>query len=320
MDLFICRTPLQAYIIKNIILNENGVGDIRLLYLAPSANEINFEYFNQLKEFARISDFMVVNENLTNLGKFVESFYLLYMIRSKFKGEKFENVYISSITSILIQTLISNVSYKCLKSFDDGSGNYNYGGSYYNNEKSGLVLRTMGCFFGNRLNKYLLKKNIFQHFALDASKRNIVDNVSPLSLKFARKKQSVNIHRGACSVLIGTVYESISPCPERLIHAINNMHFINYYIPHPRYDKSPIIAFNILSAPSICEEKILNLFEEFDFITVYGFNTTALMTLRNVSGLKRIMLKTKYIKNSEYMDYLSKDVDDILDIDGTFNV
>lgn len=307
---------MQAYLSSKII-EQVGSVDYEVLYISPSAGEVHLHYYLALTKNAKKGSFLIAHEGFSWVGKVIENIYLLYILRRKYVGVKYNCVYMAAIDSVLIQTVLSVINFEVVKSFDDGSANYNYTGIYYNNKKPGTVLRLMGWVFGNRKTKFKIISEIAEHYAINPEKRNVIDNVRAVDLGFLER---VGVREMAClrdvsrcSVLIGCVYEAISSEPVMLIEAIESkLCFVDYYIPHPRYSISPVVGLNTLEGPKICEEKIIALLGQYDRVDVYSFGSTALMTLANMPGVRLILIKSGSIKDWPYADEIESQVDEVM--------
>ncbi len=298
MDLFIIRTPFQAFLTEKII-DKKRIKNIVVVYISPSNNDSQKYAYERIKILSKTSYYIYLGENknkISNLFRHVYAFVYLQVIK---KYERFNNIYVSSINSVPVQLLISYINFNNLYTFDDGSANYYYDSEYYNDVEAGFILRTTAKFFGNKYSKKILLQKSKGHFAILPNERNINSVIIYLDIKLNIQKNIEHCKYESCNVLIGSIYSIISNNPEQLVNDIKNKMDIDYYIPHPRLNKSDFLKNKLLiQNNSIAELQIENLLREYKYVNVYAFNSTVLLSLKNIERLTLFLIGHDSLKQT----------------------
>lgn len=142
-NLFLCRTPLQAFIISRI-LKEEAVTDFDLLYVVGKKSDEDVNYYKMLSAESNVS-YMLEKYKLRY--SIVSTLASYISCPSHFKNNDYENVYLASIDSILFGLVLTNLQYEGLVTFDDGSANIFPVSSYSmpkGPRRAGLYRRVLG--------------------------------------------------------------------------------------------------------------------------------------------------------------------------------
>lgn len=306
MNLFIIRTPFQAYLAEKIIKQKN-IDKIITIYISPSNNCNQKEAYERIKNLSSKSYYMHLGENKTNIKKLfkhIKVFIEILKLKLKECG-KFDNIYISSIDSVPIQLAVSYVHFENLYTFDDGSANYNYTGKYFSSYKSGFILGAISKIFGRKFSQIDLLHISDGHFAVLPNKKNIHSKVFPVDMGLNVSNSTASYKYKSCNILIGIPYDIISNNPEQLMNDIKNNMNIDYYIPHPRLESSDFLKDKLFTKNnSIAELKVEYLLKEYKQVNVYAFHSTVLFTLRNIERVRLFLICHKSLKPSKLHDEL----------------
>ena len=206
MNLFIIRTPFQAFLAEKII-NKETMKDVVVVYIYPAKNDFQKYAYERIKNLSIKSYYIYLGENrskIKNLFRHIQTFVYLRALKSH---STFDNIYVGSIDSIPVQLAISYINYDNLYTFDDGSANYNYESVYYNDVEPGVILRTIANCFGRKYSKKELLQKSKGHFAILPNERNINSKKFHINIGLNINEKTAEYKYESCNVLIGISYE-----------------------------------------------------------------------------------------------------------------
>lgn len=321
-DLYICHTPLQVVIAKNIIKSKMYSTIKPDFVLIPLADTARFRYYFQLMS-ELCDESIYLNEIRTKRFPF----YAHYIAR-RFRNKEYKCVYLANIDSAQIQLILSFIKFDEINTFDDGTANISKNGNYYNDKPSWTerLRRIARKIIGNRFSSEKIKKLSSKHYTIYPGFKNIIDNVVPIDLFSDMTMQNVSVrNKRKCVVLLGTIYNQVlknSKDKELLLSLIqkliNNLEADNiYYLPHPIDEADYFIGVTKFKSHKIAEEIILELMQQYEKIDLIGFANSTQFYLMNVKGIRNFVIKSKLLDNNrnDLASELIKNGAEIMDID-----
>ena len=323
-SLFICRSPLQALIAEEIIKKVLVNKDVHLIYLVFSVNKKNRYYFDRLSKHCTHSSFHVVNQRYP--------LFFIELDKIINKDVNYDNVFVSSIDNVQIHYVLSRIKKNKLLTFDDGTANISYKGSYYNQSLStkikSLFKSPFYRLYGCKYNFNKVKKQSSTHYTLYTG-RNIIDNTVLLSLHNTRMSQvqeSKIKNNGSCILFLGTVYDEIVHNKKYAgvfvskvrdyIYTLRNKSKI-YYLPHPRdnnnyFDLELVDNYECL----VAEDVIVDLLKSYSTIILLGFSSSAQFNFLECENIKNIIFKSDLItfKYDELNEFMATHCDEVVEL------
>ena len=306
-DLYICLTPLQVVIAKNIVEYKSDSKVKPDFILFPLADTERFKcYFNSMSVLCDKSIYW------KNTRKFP-----LYVIdiAKKYFGKQYDCVYLSSIDSIHIQYILSFIEFNEINTFDDGTVNIAVSGTYHKDQPSWseFFKRLVRRVSFNRFSSGKIKSLSSRHYTLYPGVKNIIDNTVSLDL-FSRKLiQGDGQKKKKCTVLLGTVYDEVIKNysdKDKLLSLIRGMlagqeKNTVHYLPHPRdegdYFEGVVRHDNVV----ISEEVVAKLLQQYDEVDLFGFASSAQFNLMMIDNINIIAIKSSLFKEV-FIDLIGK--------------
>ncbi|STO55296.1 glycosyl transferase family protein [Canicola haemoglobinophilus] len=293
MNLIICCTPLQVLIAEKIIdlYPENKFYGI----LFDALDNKKFElYGKRLKN--KCHNFLIIGLNNTRLKKIKTIFSIL-----KYKNQEFNKVFLASIDKPLIHILLSNIKFKELYTFDDGTANITKTSFYYKEPENNIPrkLQFIQTILGNKLDINKIKNISKLHYSIYPKKENIIDNIEYISL-FEKENTNPSRVENNIRILLGQPIFNDVDKNIQIVKRVFEKYNIDYYFPHPR---ESYIVDNI---PYIDTELI---FEDFYFkesenknIIIYTFFSGAVLNIVNKENINHIFSLKPKLEDEAYVD------------------
>ncbi|MGE6107299.1 glycosyltransferase family 52 [Aeromonas sobria] len=293
MDLVICNTPFQVLQIQNMI-DKGIINEFELFYFSSKkTDQMNF-YFDLLKKRACKSTFYISNKKFP---------YHILDMRRVFKGRRYRNIYSASVDSVYTHSILSFSHFLNFFSFDDGSANLIENSAYYVDQRSCLkknLFKLLGCCYD--LEKTKMAINC--HYTIYKNRENIVSNRVEVEFEFFSRNNIVTItnKKPVANVLLGPVFHELSLSNSDKKSLIKKLSALVkgencYYIPHPRETEFHFEYAKCIEGLEIAESKILSLLNEYDYINVYGFNSSVQINLSSHHDIRNILLDTSSMLN-----------------------
>lgn len=284
LELFICRTPLQAFIAKHIIKNSNNTLLKNVIYIPLSNNRMQRLYFDSLMNYADQGVFYVLDERSCKIKKLFDMICVILVFILRYGGRNFKTIYLASIDDELVQLFLSKCNFEELKTFDDGSANYT-SSSFYNDKKGNFFVRLITKTLGRKYSKFSIKKISKEHFAL-SNLPNIIENTTKLNVLNVNPS-NFNEER---NVLMGTRYESFTrkdkvQTLKSMIRKVTSNIDFDYYFPHPREEIDKNVNFCNVEDSRISEEKIIDLLNVPYFVNIYTFPSSTILNLIELNNV-----------------------------------
>ncbi|WP_159066145.1 glycosyltransferase family 52 [Vibrio harveyi] len=301
-SLMICHTPFQTLLAEQVLDYEHD-RNCQLFYFSDIDNAQQRKYYNRLGRKA------VVKEFYTS-GKSILRYY--YYLRKRFRGVKYDKVYVSSLNSSYVNFILSFISFESLITFDDGSANVVYDSFLYkeNSKIKTMLYRVLGARFP--LNK--IKNQISRHYTIYRNKKNVSEVLYYIEPCYNVERRIESISTGRIRVFLGSAFEQISTDIDKLKTSIEGYFNSNdFYIKHPR---SKIEFNNITSIVSndIAEEIILKLLDSCEMVELYGFYSSTQLNMMGLKGVRCFCLNSSHLDDSTVSMILDQNEFKVLEI------
>lgn len=293
MNLIICLTPLQMLIAEKIIQNKNLKNNI-LICLSYNDSDKSKYYYNRLSILCEESYFFMINHS--SLLKKIFSMSKLRLFLEKINKKHFSGCYLASIDCPYIQLITSNIKYKNLHTFDDGTINLLEKSPYYHDKKYSFFENVFRLLFSinDTVSKYREKSLI--HYTIFKNNRNIIDRTEFISL-FDIQNVNQFTHKKITKFFLGQPLFEIKVKKETLMEFLNQEQ-IDYYYPHPR-EVEKIESINYVINDKIFEDYLIDYLDKNpkETLEIYTFFSTAILNIKDISGIKVISCYHKNIDN-----------------------
>lgn len=270
-NLFICGTPLQSLIIRQIIEEEClKKADCKLFFYTYVQNSKYDYYYEKLSECFSESIYFV-NEYK----------YPSYAINSKkiFSKLDYNNIYFAAVHSSLVLLALSAGKHEKMYTFDDGLANI-YKGTY--SHRYGLSLKKfLGLgLFGNTYTMQRIRNETEAHYTIYPDVKNYIsDRLIPVTI-FPTERVDKGTG-GRCSIILGTVFSTAFKNEEgrnvlsKISNFCNRLEGDVIYLPHPRSVVAEIPGCRSIESSRISEDIIGDLYTEYGSLHFYGFCCSA---------------------------------------------
>ncbi|HFI2667170.1 TPA: glycosyltransferase family 52, partial [Streptococcus suis] len=226
MNLVICHTPFQMYLFEKILKK----------YPNEEYHLINYFFTDTPKRkyyFKRLSKFCLVSEEVFCINGF-QLFLKTFYLSRRYKNQRYNKVFLSSIDSILCQTILSSIVFDELITFDDGLANITQSSVLYMENQSSLVTLA-NKILGNKYSIQAIKNKVSKHFTIfDAP--NISPNLEKIEIidDVCGEISNVNPEKNSqVSILLGQPLYSTNSENIHFYKKVINLISIDYYFPHP---------------------------------------------------------------------------------------
>lgn len=285
MEVIFCTSPLQVLIAREIkkTTNKEFLG----VYLKTSEDKRQKIYADKMKDFC---EEVVYIDNTDVL--FTDDF------KKHIRKFKIDSLYVASLDNP-IAYLFYNKNTMKLFTFDDGSNSIIKDNMYF--RKLNKQYKVSNDLYIDDI--FVLSQNhytIFEDCILFPKEKQIkiTLDLQPKDFKRAKKNKTLKVFLGQYLgyILVETDKELTNKLTLRALDKYN----IDKFYPHPRKETIE----NNTNTDLIFEEEIYNILQEYEFVEVYSFYSTSLITLKGVEGVKTITIKTLY--NIEESDRLKE--------------
>ena len=276
MNLVICHTPLQVFLFEKI---KERYPDEKFHCVAyfDTKSKKNMFYFSKLKGMSDKYTEIFIKPGIGFL-------YELIINRMIFLFRKYDKVFISSIDSILIHSILTSINFNSLFTFDDGTANI-FPTSMFFVDHRGQKERVLSKLLCLKYDTESIKEISNKHYSIFHFK-NIIDNVEYVPLINLQSLEKVNDKKYKhISVLLGQPLYTEYSLNVNLFRNLVNEYNIDYYIPHPR-EKYIVSDVKYMNTNLIFEEYIINLLQEYEKVTVYTIYSSAVFSLLAISNVE----------------------------------
>lgn len=238
INLFLCRTPLQARICLKII-EFAEIQHYDVIYFTQNNSEVDREYFAQFEAKSNCSLYLHVPQKKPDILNHLIS---IWQLRSRWRMNNYTGIYLASIDSLIFRYVIKRNPKATLRSFDDGTANITPGSLYYKLDqykKSRFYGMLMGLPTAENV-----KKRLYQHYSIYSGFENFVDSrkVSFISLFSGLRPGMRSVEKKPITFFIGQPFHEYLNAHHvvDLKRWLAKQH-IDFYVMHPR-EKSPLLA------------------------------------------------------------------------------
>lgn len=266
MNVIFCTSPLQVLVAKEVVeyVKEDFVG----VYLKMSNDLRQDFYAEKMKYFCRE---VLVLEGET----------AFHDIKNYFEGKSIINLYLASLDNpVALSTFDSNTMN--LYTFDDGSTSVVPKNMYTQNTNRGIPYTNFTLHEVMSLSK--AHYTVFNRCTLFPKEKQILLKLNLQPNHFHRAKNGKTV-----KVFLGQYLGSLQgkedlEVTQKLTAKVLAEQNIDYYYNHPRV---PLNLYQAnLKETNLCfEEEIYRLLEEYEFVEVYGFYSTALLLVKDIEGV-----------------------------------
>lgn len=284
MDLVICNTPFQVLQIQNMI-TKGIITEFECLYFCTKKTE-------QVDFYFRLLEALAVKATLYESDKKFP--YHILAMKRIFKGKQYHYIYSASVDSVYTHSILSFTQFSKLFSFDDGAANLIETSAYYVEQRSflkKLLFKLFGCYY----DLIETKKRITSHYTIYKSTVNIIANKIEIDFEFLPQANSTSHinKKPVANVLLGTVFSELTLSRPETVRLIEQLSiFVKdkdfYYIPHPRDTVHYFDCVKYIDGLDIAESKVLTLLNEYEYVNLFGFNSSAQMNLKSNDNIKCI--------------------------------
>lgn len=266
MNIVFCTSPFQVLVAKEVVeyVKEDFVG----VYLKMSNDLRQDFYAEKMKYFCRE---VLVLEGET----------AFHDIKNYFEGKSIINLYLASLDNpVALSTFDSNTMN--LYTFDDGSTSVVPKNMYTQNTNRGIPYTNFTLHEVMSLSK--AHYTVFNRCTLFPKEKQILLklNLQPNHFRRAKNGKTVKVFLGQ---YLGSLQSKEDlEVTQKLTAKVLEEKNIDYYYTHPRV---PLNLYQAnLKETNLCfEEEIYRLLEEYEFVEVYGFYSTALLLVKDIEGV-----------------------------------
>ncbi|QLD33745.1 glycosyltransferase family 52 [Mannheimia varigena] len=280
MNLIICHTPLQVVLAEKI-MGENPDDKFHTIVYFDIRTDKNLFYFNRIKEKSYKYNEIFIKKGISFL-------VTLLFTRLEFLFARYDKVFVSSVDSILIHSILSSIKFNSLYSFDDGSANI-LPSSMLFVDKSSLRVKVVNKLLLNKFDLEKVKALSKKHYTI-FNAPNIIKNTEYLSIVDNLSYSSSG--NGDVSILLGQPLYSDDKKNIELFESIINRYNVDFYFSHPR-DNFKLYNVDYLSSSLIFEEFIPSLLSEYNTLTIYTVYSSAVFSLLNIDRIKVFGVRVK---------------------------
>ncbi|MEC5214274.1 beta-galactosamide-alpha-2,3-sialyltransferase [Polaromonas sp. CG_9.5] len=288
MNLFICTSSLQILIAKAII-NKLSIklSDCEFFVFSEKSNLKIKHYFDKVSALCGEANFMETNLRFP--------FYVLD-IQKRFRGKKYSSIYLASIDSLYIQIILSIVNFDKLNTFDDGTANIVEAGIYNRHSGDLSIFRMIWAYLvGGRFNQNKIKKNSVIHYTIFKNKKNY-SSECPVHVEIFNKFGNTKVKKFKCMLILGTdllalcSIDRVQKLEKITINVASNRDFDVFYLPHPRGKPINALEKITLHTRDVAEDVVANLLDEYEYIDVYSFCSSAQFNFNHVENINNYII------------------------------
>lgn len=290
-SLIMCVTPLQMLIAEKII-KSNAQVIFDLIVISLQDNEKYMHYYNRIVKLCDNSLYVVRGKReITSLFKLIRG------MRKSDLYVKYENLYLASIDSRLLQYIISRNPQANIYTFDDGIANIVSKGRYHLSvDPQSKFKKNIWKMLGVKVFLEEVRRKSILHYTIYENVPNIIKNTKYIPL-IDKNNSGTSSSNKTIKIFLGQPIREInSKYSNEYILKIIECIGIDYYYPHPREKDAPQGNYKIIDSQEIFEDYIANFLTQNPQINleILSFISSALL---NVAALKRVNVYYIYDEN-----------------------
>lgn len=299
MNLIIATTKFQVFYINEIIKKE-GIEDFFFIYKSNTKDDLNSVILKVVIEKAKKFIFYK-NKKLP--------YDIIDASLISSRENTFKNVYISSVNNRYIQKILSNIKYKNLYTYDDGTANILKTSVFY--KKISLIEKIINKVFNITKNTDVLKNSIIKHYTIYNNMNNITPKLEYFNPFFFDDGYKYNNRKNMAAIFIGPVFDEMFddyiPIIENIRKIMLNKPCDFFYIPHPRNTiKTYFDEYLVKDDIGLAELFISDKAKEYSNINVYGFFSSAQINTIDISNVNCLVFKDVFKSKVDYSELVDK--------------
>jgi hypothetical protein len=289
--LFLCRTPLQSLIINSINKQINEDSDVVYLPTSPSTKHIN--YFERLD---------IKNKYFVPWKYYGSDILSQVLAWYKFpkvvKRRKYNSIFFASIGTLAFNKIISSNPKAKLHTFDDGILNLDQSLLEKWTNESGLRNTLIKIILLAQSNSRIMDRAINHYTIFPVEKSAHKQNIEQIQLLTFQPISNPRTKKKIILLLGSTWFDDIEE--DKRYRQIAESFDYHIFIPHPTEENKCLVHDSIAAQITdinidslIAEDLVINLIQKGFEPVVYGFNSTALITLSRLSQTINIALSER---------------------------
>ena len=282
-NLFICLTPLQAWITLQLIKQTAPFPAHCVMMTYLEANNAKFQHYYQcLKQHSAWAKSYIIPSTAW------KRWCNLRVLRTQLASH-YHTVFVASVDNAHIRYLASHLSFEYLETFDDGTGNL-YPDSVLYGQHTNLKRIIINQLLGMRYDTIDLRHLSRQHHTLYPNVPNIVTPTVPIQL-WNHQKPSIP-YTQTIRILLGQPLLKHIAQNQKLFETISSHINPDVYFPHPRENYSiPNVSY--IHTPLIFEDYLFeqiknNPSTQFE---IYHIASTAALNVAHFHAVKIYTLR-----------------------------
>lgn len=303
MNLIICYTPLQVLIAEKIIeMHPNDEFYGVMVYLATNKK---YDYYaerlrKKCKVFAQL---------LEKQKKGLNKFFFFWKIILQIKKYNIRYIFCASINELFVQSVVSNVAYQNVYSFDDGTANIAGHGVYYNMPILNFDRKLTRLLLNCRHTLQSLKNGVIDcHYTIYPSLPNIITNTKTIQLNpiqnnmLGKLNNHVKKDEILIKVLLGQPLFDNDEFNKKIAEQVIYDYQIDYYFPHPR-ETYQLDNVQYIDTHLVFEDYFIQNLANQRCI-IYTFLSSAVLNIVSFENVEIIALKPKHIDFRQWENIL----------------
>ena len=267
MNLIFCTSPFQVLVAREVARYTKQ--EFYGIYLLMSKDSRQLIYAEKMKEFCQ--EVCVLQE--TNILETVQNFL---------SRKEISALYLASLDNPVALSFF-NPRQMELYTFDDGSTSIIIPNMYTKNLNR--VISPFGLTLGQLMNLSQKHFTVFGHTRLLEENKQISLplHTKPVHFKRSNNGKTIRVFLGQG---LGAIHNAkdIQLTKQLTKRALQDCNADLYY-PHPRV-RVEVEGVQVAAPKQCFEEEIYSLLEEYEFVEVYGFYSTALFFVKEIEGVK----------------------------------
>lgn len=281
-DLFICHTPLQIEIAKEII-KKNKLKVFDVIMCADTMTEQFRYYFNTICVMSEHSFYIDTSKSFLNIFKQIR----------RLKNNKYDNIYVANIDKNHVHAIMSVVDFNVLRTFDDGTLNLTPNsrllGLRKRTLKSKIAYKILGINFDTR---HVLNLSEL-HYTIFHNRKNIIDKCENITLSLEIELNKNQISSKEINIFLGTMFVDAESKQAEFVASIRKVLPDNcYFIRHPRDKTNEFSELEAIDGLQIAEMKIVKLLGMYSKVNLYGFHSTTQFNLMSHKCITNTMFES----------------------------
>lgn len=287
-NLIICHTPLQCLLAQRIIQLYPQHTFEMVAFSFTDTPKIR-HYFTQTATLCHKSQIIWLNNQ--------SPLHYLHQLHSlSKKNNRYDFVFVASIDASAVHAILSNIQYKHLMTFDDGTANIIEGSVLRTPKHYNLQQKIMRFVCGIHLNMEEIRTRSEGHYTLYPQLSNITKPLIPIQLfNFKKDETNETQEKQEIRILLGQPFLDSPDENAAIFQKLAKTLQIDLYCPHPR-ENQPLKHIKTLQTDLIIEDYVAQYLQKnpHQILRIYTLFSTAALNLHNIP---RVKIKAIYPKH-----------------------